>query len=86
MNNMMHDEDKNVRIHVVIEDDADKQKVIDAVCLAMEHDASFKIRYTKLGNHVFTADIAYEKIDLIKKVTGVKRVDIAKKAILHMNG
>ena len=77
--------DNIVRVTVVIEDGADKNKVIELLCEKMKDEPSFDLHNTKLSENTFTLDIKYSLVDSLKEIEGVKEVTLTKRVNLHEN-
>ena len=78
-------EDETVRVSIQIEENEDKDTVIERISQEVFGNAEWDIHNKNLADDFFTANVPYGKVEQIRRVSGVKGVSISRESQI-MNG
>lgn len=75
--------DDIVRVTIVVEEDVDKNQIIENLKEIMKKEESFQVHAPNLSNTTFTIQIRYDKVEELNKIEGIKSATVTKKVELH---
>lgn len=74
-----------VRVTIVIDDNSDRENVINELKEFMKDESSFHIHNPKLNNYTFTIELKYSLVDSLNEVKGIKTFELTQQVGLHQN-